>query len=83
MADGENPVTGRPSPAVGAEHPYVIEEGRSHQVTEKPENIAANRALFWRTRMSKRSEFQSLKSAVSSGSLVTQMEPESISRMNI
>jgi predicted esterase len=32
--------------AVGAEHPYIIEEGRSHQVTENPENIAAIRTFF-------------------------------------
>lgn len=32
--------------AVGAEHPYMIEAGRSHQVTENPENIAAIRAFF-------------------------------------
>lgn len=32
--------------AAGAEHPYVIEEGRSHQVTENPDNIAAIRKFF-------------------------------------
>jgi len=35
--------------AVGAEHPYIIEEGRSHLVTENPEYIAAIRAFFDRT----------------------------------
>ena len=30
----------------GAEHPYIVEEGRAHQVTEKPENIAAIRLFF-------------------------------------
>lgn len=32
--------------AVGAEHPYIIEEGRSHQVTENPKNIAAILKFF-------------------------------------
>lgn len=32
--------------AVGAEHPYIIEKGRGHQVTENPENIAAIRTFF-------------------------------------
>ena len=32
--------------AVGAEHPYIIEEGQSHQVTENPQNIAAIRTFF-------------------------------------
>ena len=32
--------------AVGAKHPYIIEEGQSHQVTEDPRNIAAIRTFF-------------------------------------
>ena len=32
--------------AVGAEHAYIIEEGREHRVTENPENTAAIRLFF-------------------------------------
>ena len=35
--------------SAGAEHPYIIEEGRSHQVTENPDNITAIRKFFDRT----------------------------------